>query len=158
MRALPNRALNASADEMYGSYEGGLPPGFPSGTQGTLPLGPAGSRNAISEQTNGHLRTQLEDEEVEEGDPVGKFHGSDIGNVDNDQYAYLAIQYGGEVANAFTLLNDCMAPLSGKNELLSEAISDLFQLMEDDNQLDMIKELFGSLPMKSQQKIAESGM
>jgi hypothetical protein len=167
LRSLPNRALNSSADEMYEGYEGGLPAGFPSGAQGKLPLGPAGSRNEINEQTNGHSRTQLEGDnvdgfnnygEVEEGDPVGRFHGSDIGNVDSDQYAYLAIQYGNEVANAFTLLNDCMAPLVGKNELLSEAISDLFQLMEDEKQLDMIKDLFGSLPLKYQQKVAENGM
>jgi len=158
VRGLPYHSDPTSLGSIFGDDEGGLPPGFPSGAQGKLPLGPAGSRNVSRELIEKPCEKQLRDEssgeEIDENDPVGNY----LSTLEDDQYAFLAIQYGGEVANAFSLISDCMTALSGKDELISEVICDLFQLMEDEKQVDMVRELYNTLPWKYQSQIAENGM
>lgn len=51
-----------------------------------------------------------------------------------------------------------MAELSGNQELLSEALGDMFELLDEKDQLPMLKELFEKLPYRAQQELQTSGL
>ena len=76
----------------------------------------------------------------------------------DSEYAFLLIQHGNEVADAVTLINDCMPTLEGKNDLIEEIVSDLFQMADGNDQLEMIRKLCSELPSESRDKLMNSGL
>lgn len=93
---------------------------------------------------------------ITETDPVGGAANSP--SIGDDQYALIACNQGFRVAEAFTVINDSMAELSGSNELLEEVLSDMFMLLDENHQLDAFRNLYSQLPRSAQERLATSGL
>lgn len=80
-------------------------------------------------------------------------------NVENAEQAYLELHYGKEIADAVTLMGDCMSSISDEPVLLEEAVTDLVSLVKDDEaQLSIVRKICSNLSSSARDKLMNSGL
>lgn len=73
-------------------------------------------------------------------------------------YAAMVAKYDEKTANAYFAIMEATAVISDHDDLLSEVISDTFQLLGYKSQKSMFREIFEALPSQVQQEIQTNGI
>lgn len=77
---------------------------------------------------------------------------------ENDRYDEIAINHGTLVAESYCEIDNHMAFLNGKDDLIKELISDMMHFMSEEGQVELFRDIFNSLPSKEQEKIQMNGL
>lgn len=124
--------------------------------QGELPMGKtwAGSANGRrGSELSLNVDAGPADMSVDDGVP-----GEDSLWNAHERFDELMINHGVAVAESFCVIDDFMSSLSGKDELLEELISDMFELSSEEGQADIFRQLVSRLPSSVKEKIETNGL
>lgn len=131
-------------------------PSTPSANSRDINIGGAGLGKTNGELAKNNLRNETL--EVEAGSPGFDDNDGALSLMaGHDRYDEIAINHGASVADSYCLIDDCMGPLSGKDELLEELIFDMFELSSDEGQAKLFRQLYDRLPTSVQEKLAMNG-
>lgn len=78
--------------------------------------------------------------------------------IDNPSYDEIAINHGTVVAEAFCDIDNAMAFLNGKDDLLKDLMKDMVQFMSSEGQVAFFRALFSELPSREQEQIQMNGL
>jgi hypothetical protein len=150
------------ADDVYGSdqinseADRALARALSDDSQGELSLGKTWAGPA-NERLGNESRLSVEagpaDPLLDDGVP-----GEDSMWGSHERFDELMINHGSAVAESYCVIDDFMSSLSGKDELLEELISDMFELSSEEGQADIFRQLVSRLPNSVKEKLQTNGL
>ena len=79
-------------------------------------------------------------------------------DITGGRFSEVAINHGTKVARAWFVIDQAMSELDGKDEMLAELMSDMFELNSDVGQGDVIRALYNRLSPREQARIQVEGL
>jgi PRTRC genetic system protein A len=76
----------------------------------------------------------------------------------DDRYEEVESEHGKDVADVFCLIDDGMAVLNGKDELVETLMGDMIHMVSEDGQKRIFKRIFEELPQAIQESIQMNGL